>query len=267
MSVVLLIVLLALGLALIMAAAWAIAVRTGNSGWADAFWTYSIGLGGLVAALVPLEGVARDGTRALVVAALVVVWSLRLGTHIVRRTLGGGDDPRYAQLRKDWGESWKTQLLLFLEIQAACALLLVLAVMAAANNPAPFGPFDILGILVAVVAIIGEGLSDAQLRAFTRDLANKGKVCDVGLWGLSRHPNYFFEWLYWLAYPHLGISLVVAHPWGWFTLVAPVLMYVLLVHLSGIPPLEQHMLRSRGDAFRAYQQRVSAFWPVPKGRS
>jgi steroid 5-alpha reductase family enzyme len=265
MSLVLLVVLLAVALAGVMAAAWALAVRTGQSGWADAFWSYGIGASGIVAALVPIEGHERDAGRALIVALLVAVWSLRLGTHILRRTLKGHDDPRYAQLKREWGGSWKTQLLLFLEIQAACGLVLALAVMAAANNPAPLGPFDILGVLVAVAAIVGEAVADRQLRAFTADPANKGKVCDTGLWGLSRHPNYFFEWLYWLAYPLLGLSFALGYPWGWVALAAPALMYLLLVHVSGIPPLEAHMLRSRGDAFRAYQQRVNAFWPVPKG--
>jgi steroid 5-alpha reductase family enzyme len=264
MNLVLLVVLLALGLGLAMAAAWALAVRTGRSGWADAFWSYSIGAGGLVAALAPVEGHERDAVRALVVALLVAVWSLRLGTHILRRTLKGHDDPRYVQLKREWGEHWKTQLLLFLEIQAACGLVLVLAVMAAANNPAPFGPFDILAVLLAAAAILGEAVADRQLRAFAADPANTGKVCDTGLWGMSRHPNYFFEWLYWLAYPLLGITLVAGYPWGWITLAAPVLMYVLLVHVSGVPPLEAHLLRSRGAAFRAYQQRVRAFWPFPK---
>jgi len=264
MNLVFLIVLLATGLALVMALAWGRAVGTGQSGWADAFWSFGVGVAGVVAALVPIDGHARDDLRPLLVAGLVALWSLRLGTHILARARKGGDDPRYAQLRKDWGAGWRAQLFIFLQIQAACALVLALAILAAANNPAPLGPFDLLGAVVALGAMAGEALADSQLKGFSADPANRGKVCDVGLWGLSRHPNYFFEWLNWLAYPLLGISLVVAYPWGWLALAAPVLMYVLLVHVSGIPPLEQHMLRSRGDAFRAYQQRVRAFWPVPK---
>jgi steroid 5-alpha reductase family enzyme len=82
---------------------------------------------------------------------------------------------------------------------------------------------------------------------------------------MSRHPNYFFEWLGWFAYAVIAIAidLTCSYPWGWLAVAGPVLMYWLLVHASGIPPLEAHMLRSRGDAFRAYQQRVNAFWPGP----
>ena len=77
-------------------------------------------------------------------------------------------------------------------------------------------------------------------------------------------PNYFFECVAWVAYLPIGINLAGGYPWGWATLIAPVTMYWLLVHVSGIPPLEAHMLRSRPEPFRAYQARVRAFWPVPK---
>lgn len=244
-------------LAAAMAVAWRVVVATGKSGWTDAFWSASVGIAGVAAALLLVEGMV-SGPRAWLVALLVGIWSLRLATHITRRTIRGGDDPRYAELKRGWGANYRGQLLLFLEIQAAVALLLALAVMAAAHNPAPFGIGDLAGIVIAVVAIAGEAISDRQLARFSADPANKGKVCDTGLWALSRHPNYFFEWLYWLAYLPIGLG----YAWGWVVVAAPVLMYVLLRHVSGVPPLEAHMLRSRGDAYRAYSKRVSAFWPV-----
>ena len=122
---------------------------------------------------------------------------------------------------------------------------------------------DALGVVLFAVAALGERAADRQLARFGGDPKNKSKICDVGLWGYSRHPNYFFEWLVWVAFAIIAIAPVGHYPWGWFGLAAPVLMYVLLVHVSGIPPLEAHMLRSRGDAFRLYQARVNAFWPGP----
>jgi steroid 5-alpha reductase family enzyme len=87
-------------------------------------------------------------------------------------------------------------------------------------------------------------------------------VMEIGLWRYSRHPNYFFEWLGWCAWPLLAITM--AFGWSWLSLLAPLLMYWLLVHVSGIPPLERHMLASRGDKFRALQARVNAFFPGPR---
>jgi len=120
---------------------------------------------------------------------------------------------------------------------------------------------DYAGVLILLIGIAGEAQADAELKRFRQDPANRGRVCDVGLWRWSRHPNYFFEWFGWLAYPVIGLSL--DYPWGLATLLAPVFMYWILVHVTGIPPLEEQMLRSRGDRYRAYQLRTSRFFPLP----
>src|SRR5438445_605631 len=114
---------------------------------------------------------------------------------------------------------------------------------------------------LGLVGVASEALADAQLKNFRVDPANKGRVCDVGLWRWSRHPNYFFEWFGWLAYPVIALSMEYA--WGWATLLAPVFMYWILVHVTGIPPLERQMLRSRGERYRDYQSRTSMFFLLP----
>lgn len=254
----------AISLSLIMTGAWAIAIRSGQSGWVDAIWSFAVGGAGVVASLLPVGEWPHPTTRQLVVAGLAAIWSLQLGLHIVARTRKGGDDPRYRQLRSEWADNFRNRLFWFLQIQAACAFLLVIAIAAAAHNPAPTLRFsDWLGVLILAVAIGGETMADRQLTRFRAEPGNIGRVCDTGLWAFSRHPNYFFEWLGWLAYAVIAIDLSGAYPWGWIALCGPAFMYWLLVHVSGIPPLEAHMLRSRGDSFRAYQARVNAFWPGP----
>lgn len=264
MAVALLIVGLAVGLSLTMAGAWTIALHTGRSGWIDAIWSFAIGVAGVAAALVPLHPDEPPTVRQIIVALLAGIWSLHLGLHIVQRTAGGGDDPRYARLREEWGGAYRRRLFLFLEVQAAAAFLLALSILVAAHNPAPgLRLTDCLGVSFLVVAIVGEGIADRQLARFRGAVANRGRVCDIGLWGISRHPNYFFQWIGWLAYAVIAIGPAGGYAWGWIALSGPALMYWLLVYASGIPPLEAHMLRSRGDAFRAYQARVNAFWPGP----
>ncbi len=144
MTIVLGLVVPAVALAAIMAIAWTVVLRTGKSGWTDTFWSGGIGLAGVAAALLPL-GPGEPSGRALIVAALVALWSFRLAVHIGRRTVRGGDDPRYAKLREEWGDRYRSQLFLFLQIQAAAALVLVLCIFVAARNPAPLGLFDALG--------------------------------------------------------------------------------------------------------------------------
>lgn len=74
----------------------------------------------------------------------------------------------------------------------------------------------------------------------------------------------FFEWLSWFSYPLIAVDLTGSNPYGWLALLAPACMYWILVHVSGIPPLEKHMVESRGEKFRAYQRITRPFVPLPK---
>lgn len=250
------------GLALAMAFAWLVQRRVGNAGWVDVIWTFALGTAGVVYALFPLQtGTTR---QQWLIAAAAGIWSLRLGLHIAARTVHGPEDTRYANFRKEWGGGFQRRMFWFLQIQAAAAALLAVSMLLAARNPRPLWWLEVAALAVLLVALAGEALADWQLRSF-RSRPNHGPICDVGLWGWSRHPNYFFEWLGWCAYPLLAIDPFGGYNWGWLALSAPAFMYWLLVHVSGIPPLEQQMLRSRGATFQAYQSRVSAFFPLPPG--
>jgi steroid 5-alpha reductase family enzyme len=256
---------MAVSLSILMVGAWVVQQRTGNSGWVDTIWTFALGLVGVGSALWPVAG-AVPNARQWLVAALVAIWSLRLGTHIAVRAAGTTDDPRYAALAKEWGANSPRKMLLFLQNQGFASIPLVFAIFVAARFPGEALRLqDHLGALILLAAIAGEGLADAQLKRFRELTANKGRVCDAGLWRWSRHPNYFFEWFGWLAYPVIAVSLdhPLTYPWGWATLLAPIFMYWILVHVTGIPPLEAQMLRSRGDRYRDYQSRTSPFFPLP----
>jgi steroid 5-alpha reductase family enzyme len=258
-------ILIGLSLSALMALAWVVQQRTGNSGWVDAIWTFSLGLVSVGSALWPVTG-APPGARQWLVAGLVAVWSLRLGLHIAVRTAHITDDPRYAAFAQEWGVDSPRRMFVFLQNQALGSIPLAFAIFVAARFPQTgLRLADALGALILVVGIAGEALADAQLKSFRQNPAHQGRVCDVGLWRWSRHPNYFFEWFGWLAYPVIGIPFTdpLFYPWGFATLLAPLFMYWILVYVTGIPPLEQQMLRSRGDRFRAYQARTSMFFPLP----
>lgn len=257
---------------LIMAAGWLVAIKSGNTGWIDVCWTFGLGLVGIGAAVLPsvlFHPDATDGPqgiagRGVLCAVLIAAWSLRLGIHIARRSHASGDDPRYAQLRKEWGAHYPSRLFLFLQIQAIAGLPLLLGVLVAACRPGPLGDIrDVAAVVLFCIAVGGEAAADRSLRRFGKLPHRREAVCDIGLWRWSRHPNYFFEWLAWLAWPVMALGSA-GYPWGGWTLLAPILMYWLLVHVSGIPPLEAHMARSRGAAWQAYVAKTSAFFPLPR---
>lgn len=253
-------------LTLVMGTAWIVQMRTGQGGWADVFWSYGLGVAGVGISLFP---VGSDGwsARQLVVALLIGIWGIRLGTHIARRAAGEQEDARYARLRDEWGNAYRAKMFGFMMLQAGAASILALAVLLAARNPSTgLGLLDYLAIAVFLVAFAGETMADQQLKAFKAATTKRHQICDVGLWGWSRHPNYFFEWLTWCAWPLFAINLSGHWPWGWLAFIAPLYMYWILNHVSGVPLVEAHMQRTRPEAFANYARRTSRFFLRPPAR-
>ena len=252
---------IALALSILLALAWVVQQRTGNSGWVDTIWTFAVGGVGAASALWPVAPSALPARQGLI-AALSLVWAFRLGVHIAIRTAGIADDPRYAAFAAEWGLNAPRRMFVFLQNQALGSIPLVVAIFVAAQVPtAALRAQDFIGTAILSIAIIGEAVADAELKRFRTSPGNKARVCDVGLWRWSRHPNYFFQWFGWLAYPVLAID--PGYPFGFAALLAPIFMYWILNYVTGIPPLEAQMLRSRGDAYRAYQAQTSRFFLLP----
>ena len=260
---ILLVALVGLGLLATMTCAWLTQRAVSNVGWVDVFWTLGTGAAAVLLSLASIDG--QPSPRQLLVAVLAAVWSLRLGLYVALRVARTPEeDRRYTDLREQWGSAFQAKLLPFVLLQAPVGLLLALAIMLAARNPrSELGWRDGLGALILIAAIAGEGLADEQMRRFKASKPPKGAINDRGLWAWSRHPNYFFEWFGWLAYPVISWPSHSVYLIGWAAWGAPVLMYLVLDRGTGVPPLEAQMLKSRGDAFREYQSRTSRFflWP------
>lgn len=232
--------------------------RSGNSGWIDVVWTFGLGTTGILGAALPFG--AGPMSRRLLVAGLALAWALRLGLHIANRTRGIAEDPRYARLKRDWGADAPKQMARLLQMQALASTPLALGIVLAAHRPAAGLDWqDGVGVAIFVSGLVGGAISDGQLRAFAR--STTGGICDRGLWAWSRHPNYFFECVLWCSYAVIAVG--AGYPFGWFALLAPACITLLLTRISGIPPLEAHMLAKHGAAYRAYQDRTSALLPLP----
>jgi len=242
-------------------ALWAVQQRTRNAGIVDVGWAL---------AFTPVVAVFawRASTPISVwgpIAAAVAVWSLRLGGYLIARGAAGGhEEGRYADLRRRWGDRAPRRFFVFFQAQAALVGLLSVAFAAPfVAAPRDAGLLRAAGVAIAILAIAGEAIADAQLARWKRDPA-RGAVCDVGLWGWSRHPNYFFEWCYWLGLAVYGLAFA---PLGLVALAGQAIILASILGVTGIPPTEAQAVRSKGDAYRAYQRRVSKFVPWPPRRS
>jgi cyclopropane-fatty-acyl-phospholipid synthase len=243
----------------VMIGLWWLSVRARNFSYVDLGWALNFIVLALICGLLG-DG---DGLRRAVLAGMYAIWGARLSLHLARRIVGHPEEGRYVELRRRWSGSGhlnRTFLLFFLA-QALLDLILAAPLFIATMNPAPtLQPLELGSLALWAIALSGESLADAQLARFKSDPANKDRVCEVGLWRYSRHPNYFFEWLIWVAYA----AFALASPYGWMTLPLPFSMLYLLLNVTGVKPTEEQALRTRGETYRNYQARVSAFVPLPR---
>ena len=245
------------GMAVVMTLLWIVQKVRGDAGIVDAAWAAGIG------ALSVFFAVEMDGDprRRIAVACVAGLWAVRLARHVLVRVLTMPEDGRYTKLREQWGEKAQAYLFGFFQLQAFWAVLFAAPMLIASRNPKPFpSATDFAALAVWLNAVLGEAVADRQLQRFRRDPANRGKVCQAGLWASSRHPNYFFEWTHWFTY----VLLSAGAPLWWLSLMGPALMLWFLLKVTGIPPTEEQALRSRGDAYREYQRTTNAFFPGPR---
>ncbi|MCA1780154.1 MAG: DUF1295 domain-containing protein [Xanthomonadaceae bacterium] len=241
----------------VMIAIWFWQRQSKRADWVDFAWSALIGL---LALLYALTGDGSVEKRILVVL-VTGTWSLRLARHLWVRLSGHDhEDGRYRSMREHWSDKTNFWLFWFFLVQALVAWLFSLPAWAVANDPSSaLSGWVIAGVAIWLISLLGESLADQQLARFRANPASRGTVCNIGLWRYSRHPNYFFEWLHWFAYPLLAAGA----PQQWITWLGPVVMLLFLYRVSGIPYTEKQSLKSRGEAYRHYQRTTSAFIPLP----
>jgi len=241
---------------------WLIQRKHGDAGIVDAGWAGSLAFLGLWYALF-LDG---HPIRRGLLAVMALAWGGRLVWHLVTdRLIGKPEDGRYRRMRLERGASVQTFFFWFYQAQGVAALVLSLPffLAAGATSFAP-GLTDMLAVGLWLIGMVGVSLADRQLARFRSDPGNRGRTCREGLWGTSRHPNYFFEWILWCGFALLAWPAA----FGWLGMASPLILLFLIVFVTGIPPTEAQALASRGEDYRDYQRTTSPFIPwFRKGRS
>lgn len=228
-----------------------------NSSVYDPYWSVvPIALAAYHIAVAPE---AANGARQALVLALVSLWGLRLTANWLRSWTGmGHEDWRYAEFRRSWGGwYWPGSLAGIHMFPTLMTWLGSLALFPALTAATPLGWIDLLAVSATLGAIALEWLADEQLFAFRRAHPNGGVICDVGLWGRSRHPNYFGEISFWVG---LWLFACAADPASarW-TAVGPLAM-IALFRLASIPLADRRSLRRR-SGYAEHMRRVPALFP------
>jgi steroid 5-alpha reductase family enzyme len=233
---------------------WALSVLLRDVGIVDSMWSIFF----LLAALVYAASDAPAGPRQVILVTLVAIWSLRLAVYLTWRNWGEPEDRRYVEIRRrnEPGFTFKSLYLVFW-LQAILALLISMPLYAAITGPAALGVIDFLGIALWCIGLFFESVGDLQLARFKSDPGNAGRVLDTGLWRYTRHPNYFGDFCVWW-----GFFLLALSAGGWWTILSPVLMSVLLLRVSGVTLLEKD-ISERRPAYADYIARTNAFFPGP----
>lgn len=238
----------------LMALLWLVQVRIRDASHVDVGWAGGLAL---LAVLFAVIGPGDAGHRGLV-GLLGGLWGARLALYLLfNRVLGKPEDGRYATLREKWGGQANLRFFVFFQAQAGFVIAFSIPFALIVFDRSPeLGLLEWAGAAVWAVGMSGEMLADYQLSQWRANPANKGRTARIGLWNYSRHPNYFCEWLNWIAF----LLVALAAPHGWIAIEAPVFLLFLLWKVTGIPANEAQARKSRPD-YERYQREVSAFVP------
>ncbi len=201
--------------------------------------------------------------RAVLLLAVVLIWTTRLGTFLFTRVVKAGKDDRFDELKVDFG-----RFLLTWTLQGLWVTFTAAAVLAAitATIRKPLGWLDLVGFLIWAFGFTFELIADSQKSAFRENPENKGKFIQSGLWAWSRHPNYFGEIMLWIGVAI--IALPVLKGWALLTLISPLWVIVQLVVISGVPLLEKKADERWGDQqdYQAYKKNTPVLIPKPPSK-
>lgn len=230
-----------------------IAVLIKDNSIADIAW----GPGFIIVSIAVMLYHGSFGARNILLTAIIAIWGSRLSIRIFLRNVGRGEDWRYKKWRDEWGRLFFLRSYLQVFILQGAILLVNIApvIIVHASRTYTLHLTDLLGLCVWLLGFFFESVGDHQLDRFVKNPANRGKIMDGGLWRYTRHPNYFGEITMWW-----GIFIIaLPSPYGYFGIIGPVMITLMIVFVSGVPMTERSM--EHDPAFREYKRRTSMLIP------
>lgn len=192
---------------------------------------------------------------------LVLIWGIRLSSHIFTRHLHTTEDARYVAWRNAWGNGWYFYVRSFVQVfllQGILAMVIATPVILITSKIIPLNlVWVIIGTAVWIGGFICESVADAQLKTFLANPINKGHIMQTGLWKYSRHPNYFGEVTQWWGIFIIGLGTTL----GILGIIGPLVITFLIVFVSGIPLAEKSM--AKNPEFEDYKNKTSSLIPLP----
>lgn len=238
-----------------MSVLWIISIIIKNVSIVDFFW----GLGFVIACCFYFFNTDGSDIRKILLTSLVAIWGLRLSVYIAWRNKGKGEDFRYREFRRKYGENrywWISFFQTFL-LQGFLMWMISAPLLGAQYfvTNKPLGVLDYLGLILWITGFVFEAGGDFQLAKFKSNRGNSGKVLDTGFWRYTRHPNYFGDASVWWGYGLISISAG-----GYIPALGSVLMTAVIIKVSGVVLLEKTLVEQKPQ-YQEYIRKTSSFIP------
>lgn len=245
----------ALGILALMTVLWLVSIYLKNVSIVDNFW----GIGFVLVAVIYAMQCEVLYTRIKLVTLLVALWGLRLSVYLMYRNHGKGEDYRYQEFRRHYGENryWWFSFFQVFMLQGGLILIVSLPLLGIMlkTNSNTLNFFDYLALFIWCIGFLFESVGDYQLARFKRFPDNKGKLLTKGLWRFTRHPNYFGDAAVWW-----GFGLFAIASGAYLYSLGALLMTYLIVKISGVAMLERSLSEVK-PGYESYIKTTSAFFP------
>jgi steroid 5-alpha reductase family enzyme len=232
---------------------WSVLIK--NVSIVDIFW----GFGFVIVNVLYVFNLEVINPRNLLLLILVSIWGLRLTIYLAIRNIGKGEDYRYQQFRKQYGENrywWFSYFQVFL-LQGALILIVSIPLLAihTSNSSGELYWLDYISIIIWLIGFSFEAGGDYQLYNFKNNTKNKGKVLNTGFWKYTRHPNYFGDSAVWWSFALFSIAAG-----GYWQVIGAIIMTLLIIKVSGVALLEK-TLNITKPKYKEYIEKTNSFLP------